>query len=225
MIKPVLDKVEAVQTFPRPETKTAVRTFLGLTGYYRRFMPNFASVAAPLTDLTKKSAPNSVIWNDECEDAFKALKDMLCSDPVLNSPDFKKRFIVQTDASDRGVGAVLTQVGGDGHNHPVGYYSRKLLPREQRYSTIEKECLAIKLAFEAFKVYLLGRKFVVQTDHRALEWMERLKENNARLCRWSLALQPYSFVMEHRPGAQNGNADALSRNSAMALLQEKGEEV
>ena len=141
------------------------------------------------------------------------------SDPVLNSPDFKKGFIVQTDASDRGVGAVLTQVGGEGQEHPVGYFSRKLLSREQRYSTIEKECLAIKLSLEVFKVYLLGRKFVVQTDHRALEWMERLKENNARLCRWSLALQSYSFVVEHRPGAQNLNADALSRNPAMALLR------
>ena len=179
----------------------------------------------PLTDLTKKSMPNSVVWNDKCEDAFKVLKDMLCSDPVLNSPDFKKGFIVQTDASDRGVGAVLTQVGVDGQEHPVGYFSRKLLPREQRYSTIEKECLAIKLSLDAFKVYLLGRNFVVQTDHRALEWMERLKENNARLCRWSLSLQPYSFVVQHRPGAQNLNADALSRNPAMALLQEKGEEV
>ena len=85
VIKPVLDKVEAVRAFPRPETKMAVRTFLGLTGYCRRFMPNFASVAAPFTDLTKKSMPNSVVWNDKCEDAFKVLKDMLCSDPVLNS--------------------------------------------------------------------------------------------------------------------------------------------
>ena len=142
-----------------------------------------------------------------------------------NSPYFKKGFIVQTDASDRGVGAVLTQVGVDGQEHPVGYFSQKPLPREQRYSTIEKECLAIKLSLDAFKVYLLGRNFVVQTDHRALEWMERLKENNARLCRWSLSLQPYSFVVQHRPGAQNLNADALSRNPAMALLQEKGEKV
>ena len=134
-------------------------------------------------------------------------------------------FQKQTDASDRGVEAVLSQVQEDGQEHPVGYYSRKLLAREQRYSTIEKECLAIKLALDAFKVYILGRKFVVQTDHRAHEWLEKLKENNARLCRWSLALQPYSFVVEHRPGAMNLNADALSRNPAIVLLQEKGKEV
>ena len=95
-----------------------------------------------------------MVWNDECEDAFKNLKDMLCSVPVLNSPDFKKGFIVLIDGSDRGLGAVdlLAQVGGDGQEHPVGYFSRKLLPGEQRYSTIEKEYLAIKLALDAFKV-------------------------------------------------------------------------
>ena len=225
VVKPILSKVEAISSFPKPDTKTAVRAFLGLAGYYRRFIPDFASVAAPLTDLTKKSVPNSGVWNEGCQRAFETLKKALISEPVLSSPDVSKTFIVQTDASDRGVGAVLSQVQEDGQEHPVGYYSRKLLAREQRYSTIEKECLAIKLALDAFKVYLLGRKFVVQTDHRALEWLEKLKENNARLCRWSLALQPYSFGVEHRPGTMNLNADALSRNPATALLQEKGKEV
>eukprot|EP00731_Ephydatia_muelleri_P026771 Em0018g871a len=225
VVKPILSKVEAISSFPKPDTKTAVRAFLGLAGYYRRFIPDFASVAAPLTDLTKKSVPNSGVWNEGCQRAFETLKKALISEPVLSSPDVSKTFIVQTDASDRGVGAVLSQVQEDGQEHPVGYYSRKLLAREQRYSTIEKECLAIKLALDAFKVYLLGRKFVVQTDHRALEWLEKLKENNARLCRWSLALQPYSFGVEHRTGTMNLNADALSRNPATALLQEKGKEV
>ena len=89
-----------------------------------------------------------------------------------------------------GIGAVLSQIE-DGLDHPVGYFSKKLLPREERYSTVEKECLAIRLAVEAFKVYLLGRNFVIQTDHRSLQWLERLKETNPRLCRWSLAMQPY----------------------------------
>ena len=119
---------------------------------------------------------------------------------------------MQTDASDRGVGAVLSQNSDDGLEHPVAYYSRKLLPREARYSTVEKECLAIKLATHAFRVYLLGRKFTIQTDHRALEWLNRLKDNNARLTRWSLALQPYNFTIRYRAGAINGNADALSRS-------------
>ena len=136
--------------------------------------------------------------------------ELLCSSPILQSPDFSRPFILQTDASDRGIGAVLTQKDNSGHEHPVSYYSRKLLPREQRYSTVEKELLAIKLATNAFRVYLLGRPFTIVTDHRSLEWLKRLKENNARLTRWSLTLQPYNFIVQHRPGKDNGNADALS---------------
>ena len=194
-----------------PGTKSQVRAFLGLTGYYRRFIPDYASVAAPLTDLTRKSAPNKVVWSESCEKAFRELKLLLCSSPILRSPDFTRQFILQTDASDRAIGTVLSQVDGEGEEHPVGYFSRKLLPREERYATVEKECLAIKLGIEAFRVYLLGRPFIVQTDHRSLEWLHRLKENNARLSRWSLALQPYNFVVQHRAGVKNTNADALSR--------------
>ena len=139
------------------------------------------------------------------------LKQQLCCSPVLRSPDFTKEFRLQTDASEYGVGAVLSQEDDSGDEHPVAYFSRKLLPREQKYATIEKECLAIKLACEAFKVYLLGRQFVVQTDHRALEWLNRLKDNNSRLTRWSLSLQPFEFTVKHRAGTANSNADALSR--------------
>ena len=211
IVKPELDKVEAVRSFAIPRTKTDVRAFLGLTGYYRRFVPDYSSVALPLTDLTKKTAPNQVRWDPQCDEAFKRLKELLCSSPILQSPDISRPFILQTDASDRGVGAVLTQRDDKGQEHPVSYYSRKLLPREQRYSTVEKELLVIKLATNAFRVYLLGRPFTVVTDHRSLEWLERLKENNARLTRWSLALQPYNFIVQHRPGKDNGNAEALSR--------------
>ena len=134
-------------------------------------------------------------------------------DPILRNPDFSRPDVLQTDASDRGVGAVLSQTDQHGEEHPIGYFSRKLLPREERYSTVEKECLAIKLGTQAFRVYLLGRDFTIQTDHRSLEWLHRLKENNARLTRWSLALQPYTFVVEHRAWSRNGNADTLSRGA------------
>ena len=135
----------------------------------------------------------------------------MCSKPVLQSPDFSKLFILQTDASNRGVGAVLSQQDSDGTDHPVGYFSRKIFLREEAYSTVEKECLAIKLGIEAFKVYLLGRQFEIHTDHNALIWLDRLKENNQRLTCWSLSLQLYSFVVKHRKGQMNKNADALSR--------------
>ena len=210
-VRPDPRKMEAMESFPTPQTKKQVRVFLGLAGYYRRFIPNYASMAAPLTDLTRKSLPTKIQWSDDCEQAFQHLKTQLCSAPVLHSPDFDKPFLLQTDASDRGIGAVLSQEDADGNDHPVGYFSRKFLPREQRYSTVEKECLAIKLGAQAFRVYLLGRPFTIQTDHRALIWLDRLKENNARLTRWSLALQPYQFKVTYRAGKANANADALSR--------------
>ena len=211
VVKPETSKIGAVESFAVPQTKRQVRAFLGLTGYYRKFIPNYAETAAPLTDLTKKNAPNSVNWTQSCQTAFEQLKRLLCSTPVLSSPDFTRRFILQTDASDIAVGAVLSQRDEEGNDHPIAYFSWKLLPREVRYSTVEKECLAIKLAAQSFRVYLLGREFTIQTDHRSLEWLDRLKENNSRLTRWSLALQPFNFTVEYRAGLKNGNADALSR--------------
>ena len=163
-----------------------------------------------------------VVWTSECDCAFKTLKRMLCSCPILKSPEFEKEFILQTDASDRGVGAVLSQLDDDEKDHPVAYFSRKLLPRETRYSTIEKECLAIKLGIQAFSTYLLGRKFKVQTDHRSLKWLSQLKESNSRLTRWSLFLQTYDFSISHRSGKKNANADTLSRlGHQTCLMQEK----
>ena len=224
-VQPEISKVEAVQRWPVPTTKKQVRAFLGLTGYYRKFIPHYATVAAPLTDLTKKFAPNNVTWSNACDQAFLTLKSLLCSSPVLFSPDQAKEFILQTDASDRGVGAVLTQREDNGEEHPVAYFSRKFLPREERYSTVEKECLAIKLGIQAFRVYLLGRPFRVQTDHQCLVWLDRLKDSNTRLARWSLALQPYQFTVTYRPGSANNNADALSRSEQArqtVVSQEKG---
>ena len=182
-VRPEETKVQAVRDFPPPTTKRRVRAFLGLTGYYRKFIPDYAEIAAPLTDLTKKTAPNRVNWSEECNRSFASLKDRLCTEPILRSPDFDREFILQTDASDRGIGAVLSQTDEDGVEHPIAFHSRKLIPREERYSTVEKECLAIKAATHNFRVYLLGRQFTIQTDHRALEWLDRLKDNNARLTR------------------------------------------
>ena len=197
-VRPELDKVEAVHPFAIPQTKTNVHAFLGLTGYYRRFIPDYTSYyCSPPHGSHKKNYTQSSPLDQQCDQAFKRLKELLCSSPILQSPDFSRPFILQIDASDQGVGAVLTQRDENGLEHPVSYYSRKLLPRGQRYLTVEKELLAINLVTNAFCVYLLGRPFTIVTDHRSLEWLERLKENNARLTRWSLALQPYDFVVQH----------------------------
>ena len=225
-VKPELVKLDAVRTCPQPTSKKQVRAFLGLTGYYCKFIPGFATMATPLTDLTRKNSPNRVVCTNECARAFQSLKDSLCTSPVLYSPDFTKPYIVQTNASDRGIGAVLSQLDADSADLPVSFYSRKLLPREEKYATVEKECLAIKDAVNAFKVYLLGRPFTIQTDHRALEWLKRLKDNNACLTRWSLALQPFDFQVAYRKGNANGNADGLSRafsNSSPTLVSQEKE--
>ena len=210
-VRPLKDKVEAINSFPVPEDKKQVPSFLGLVGYYKKFIPDFASVAAPLTELTKKTEPQLVRWTSKCNEAFLKLRSALTSHPLLWSPDFSRPFLLQTDASEFRVGAVLGQEDDEGLDHPVSYFSHKLLPRQRNYSTVEKECLAIKLGIEAFQVYLMGRSFVIQTDHRALQWLNSVKDQNSRLLRWSLALQPFSFEVRHRKGRENANADTLSR--------------
>ena len=181
-VHPEAAKIEAVRSFPIPKTKE-LRAFLGLTGYYRKFIKDYSVIALPLTDLTKKAKANALQWTRECEHTIDQLKGQFCSSPVLLLPDFNQDFVLQTDASDRGVGAVLSQVDQKGIEHPVAYFSRKLLPREEKYLMVEKESLAIKLGIQNFCVYLLGCPFTVETDHCCLEWLDCLKENNARLTR------------------------------------------
>ena len=150
--------MEAIQAFSQPTTKKQVRAFLGITGYYRKFIPNYSALAAPLTDLMMKNRPTKVTWTSDCESVFQVLKTYTSS--VLHSPNFIMPFILQTDASDRGVGAVLSQLLTDNDLHPVAYFSKKLLPREERYSTIEKECPAVKLGIEVFRFYLMGHTYI-----------------------------------------------------------------
>ncbi len=210
LIRPQEKKVTAILSAPQPITKTQVRAFLGLAGYYLCFIPNFSSLASPLTDLIRKGQPEKVPWGPEEEEAFQRVKTALTSEPILRAPDFNCPFLVQTDASDTGLGAVLSQVQ-EGEKHPVVYISRKLSPAEQRYAAVEKEALAIKWAVLELRYYLLGRKFTLITDHAPLQWMARAKDTNARVMRWFLALQDFHFVVRHRVGTANSNADGLSR--------------
>ena len=211
VIRPQKGKVDAVRDCATPQTKKDVRSFLGLAGWYRRFISNFATRAAPLTDLTRKSGSNSVPWEEVHERAFRDLKGALLCEPVLQSPDFDKHFTVQTDASGVGLGAVLLQ-GEAEDQRPVAYISRKLFPRETRYSVVELECLAVKWALDTFKYYLLGREFTLETDHRALQWLGKMKDSNARVTRWFLSLQPFRFEVKYRAGKLNPVADFLSRH-------------
>ncbi len=209
-VRPQIDKTAAIAACPRPKTKKEVRQFLGLAGYYRRFVPDYSELTSPLTDLTKKEVPDTVPWTERCQQVFTQVKAALCGGPLLHSPDFSLPFLLQTDASDRGLGAVLTQEIG-GEERPVLYISRKLSKRETMYSTIE-ECLAIRWAVLTLRYYLLGWEFTLCSDHAPLQWLHRMKDTNARITRWYLALQPFKFKVIHRPGTQMTVADFLSRN-------------
>lgn len=203
------DKVEAILRIPQPKTPTEVRRIVGMASWYRRFVPDFSTVIAPLTALTRKNA--KFLWDSNCEEAFKAIKENLIKAPVLSCPDFNLPFIVQCDASDFGLGAVLSQIQ-NGEEHVICYLSRSLNKNERRYSTTEKECLAVLFAIEKLRPYLEGTKFTVITDHYSLKWLHSIKDPIGRIARWSVRLQQYNFDIIHRKGKEHVLPDALSRS-------------
>ncbi|XP_041461733.1 uncharacterized protein LOC121413037 [Lytechinus variegatus] len=209
-VSPRPEKLKAIQEISRPHTKRELRSFLGMTNYYRKFIPNYSAISAPLTDRTRKDEPNQIRWETNQEQAFNTLKDKLTNPPILHLPDLSTDFILRTDASNVGIGAVLLQTHEE-ERFPVAYASRKLLRREQAYSTIERECLAIIWAVRKFEPYLYGRQFVLETDHQPLTYMNSVNPANGRLMRWILALQPYRFRVEAIRGSDNVGADVLSR--------------
>jgi transposase InsO family protein len=200
--------IRKIQSAPPPKSKKEVRSFLGLTGFYRAYVPNYATIAAPLSDLTKKRS--AMQWQEPQEKAYNTLKSILINKPVLRLPDFTKQFILRTDASDLGLGAMLLQEHEDGL-FPVSYASRKLLDRERRYSTMEKECLAVVWAIQKFKMYLYDVNFTIQTDHQPLAFLNSSKFTNDRIMRWAMFLQNYRFRIEAIKGSLNVGADFLSR--------------
>ncbi|GFX92680.1 retrovirus-related Pol polyprotein from transposon 297 [Trichonephila clavipes] len=166
-------KVQAVLEFPTPRTKTQIRAFLGLAGYYQKYINLFSVIAAPLTDALKgRTKKGEITWTTECENAFRELKGKLIDKPVLYAPNFEREFIVQTDASNAGMGAVLTQLTEQGEEHPILYLSKKFSEVEKRYCTTEKECASIVFAIKRLHYYLDGNSFLVMTDHNPLVWLK-----------------------------------------------------
>ncbi|XP_066983831.1 uncharacterized protein [Macrobrachium rosenbergii] len=211
-VTPKQANVEAIEKISVSKCRRDVRKFLGLLGYYRRFVKNFSDIAVPLTNLLKKKV--AFIWTKEAQNAFESLKGILLSFPILRAPDFDLPFSLATDASDVGVGAVLLQNDEQGVSHPVAFFSKKLTSAQRKYSTVEKETLALILAINHFSVYLssTGSPIKIMTDHNPLTFINRYKNKNQRLMRWSIMLQEWNLQFSHIPGRDNVVADALSRS-------------
>lgn len=208
-IKPNPDKIIAIQKFPIPKTPTEIKRFLGLIGYYRKFIPDFARITKPMTHCLKKGSKIN-IHDPEYITCFEKCKTLLINDPLLQYPDFSKDFILTTDASNFAIGAVLSQ-GPIGSDKPIAYASRTLNSSEINYSTVDKEFLAAVWATKYFRPYLFGRKFKIVTDHKPLQWIMNSKETSSRVTRWKLKLSEYNFDIVYKPGKHNLNADTLSR--------------
>ena len=202
------DKVEAVQNWPTPRNLTELRSFVGLCSYYRRFIAGFADIAAPLHDLTKKHA--SFRWGPEQDRAFNELKQRLISAPILGMPRDEGTYYLDTDASNLGLGAVLSQEQ-DGHEVVLAYASRTLTRAEKNYDVTRRELLAVVYGLKTYRQYLLGRKFVIRTDHSALQSLRRTPEPIGQQARWQSFIEQFTFTITHRPGIRHRNADALSR--------------
>jgi len=211
-ITPDPKKTKAIESFPTPTNISHLKSFLGLAGYYRKFIKNFATKAHALTMLTRKNVPWR--WTQEEEDAFQFLKKCLINPPILRYPDFSREFLIHTDASGYGVGSVLSQMHKEDKEEKevvIAYASRHLNDVEKNWSTIEKEAYAIVHAVKQFYPYLYGRRFQVLSDHKPLRELLRKKETSAKLARWALCLQDYDIAIVCRAGKVNQNADCLSR--------------
>ena len=237
-VQPNDAKVRAVKEFPRPSSSTEVRRFLGMVNFYRRHVPDLASVARPFTALTRKDKDTGTIvkfdWDDQCEAAFQKVKEMLVSAPLLHPPDLSKPFFLWTDASGKGFGALLEQEGEDNKRYPIAYASRQTNQAEAKYAPTELEVAALVYAVEHFEVYLLGNSFTVYTDHKALvsTFISHMgSQTKGLLARWYLRISRFlpKMSLEYKPGSANIVADSLSRspveNTKCATVLQVGEEI
>jgi len=207
--------VASVVSWQRPTTVTEIRSFLGLAGYYRRFVQDFSCIAKPLTRLTEKGVP--FVWNNDCDTSFQTLKDKLVNAPILALPESGKRFTVYTDASRVGLGCVLMQDG-----KVIAYGSRQLKKHERNYPTHDLELAAVVFALKSWRHYLYGESCDIYTDHKSLKYIFTQKELNLRQRRWLELIKDYDLTIQYHPGKVNVVADALSRTGvpkvAMPLI-------
>ena len=190
-----------IKSWPVPQSAQEVQQFLGLANYYRRFIKDFATMAKPLYWLTERGV--TFTWTPECKSTFNFLKTWLTAAPILALLNLSQPFILDTDASDTGIGAMLSQLQEDGNECVVVYTSRVLSKQERNYCVTQRELLAVQ--------YLLGTPFTIHTDHSALTWLQDFKQPEGQLAHWLEQLQEIEFTIIHRLGKVHGNADALSR--------------
>jgi hypothetical protein len=209
-ITPDPAKLNAIANFPRPITKKNMRSFVGLVNFYRKFAPYIAAYLSPLNDCLKKTFPDKIIWSETLIDVFNTVINIMVKSTPLYIPKLGYNFILQTDACDYAVAAVLWQRTENG-DRPIAFASKKLQGSQLSYPIIEKECLAIKYGIEYFREYLLCSEFLVKTDHSPLQWLYKNKNTASRRMRWALELQMYSFRIEFVRGKDNFLADILSR--------------
>jgi hypothetical protein len=208
-IKPDPKKVAALTSLSVPRTVKEVQQFLGLLGYYRKFVRGFAERASPLYSLLKKGVPFQ--WTEAHQQAFMDLKDALSENALLHLPDLNRPFVLKTDASGFAISAILIQFDEEKRERPVAYASRRLSAAERKWSASERECIALVWGVKSFNTYLYGRRFFVVTDHAALTYLRQMRDTNAKLMRWSLQLQEYDMDVIHKKGKLHVDADALSR--------------
>uniref|UniRef100_A0A3B3H296 Gypsy retrotransposon integrase-like protein 1 n=1 Tax=Oryzias latipes TaxID=8090 RepID=A0A3B3H296_ORYLA len=219
-------KVSAVRDWPTPDSRKKLQQFLGFANFYRRFIRGFSSIAAPLHALTSPRVQYR--WTPAAETAFRALKRRFTSAPLLIMPDPHRQFIVEVDASNEGLGAVLSQRSElDGKVHPCAFLSRRLSQAERNYDIGNRELLAVKVALEEWRHWLEGAEhpFIVWTDHRNLEYIRTAKRLNARQARWRLFFDRFSFSLSYRPGSKNVKPDALSRQFDPAPVAKEPEPI
>uniref|UniRef100_A0A8C6KLF6 Gypsy retrotransposon integrase-like protein 1 n=1 Tax=Nothobranchius furzeri TaxID=105023 RepID=A0A8C6KLF6_NOTFU len=215
------EKIQAVRDWPTPTTRKQLQRFLGFANFYRRFIRNYSQIASPLTKLT--STKRTFVWTPEADTAFLELKTRFSQAPVLSRPDPTLQFTVEVDASDSGVGAVLSQRSpSDNLLHPCAFFSKKLSPAEQNYDVGDRELLAVKLALEEWRHWLEGAEYpiIIWTDHKNLAYLKEAKRLNPRQSRWSLFFTRFNFTISFRPGTKNVKPDALSRQYSTDKDQE-----
>ena len=209
-IQPLPEKVQSIKDWPVPRCIRDVRAYYGLVGYYRRYIQNFATIAEPLTRLTKKHTKFE--WSPEADRSFKQLKQALLDAPILAFPYPDRPCILDTDSSDVAYGAVISQ-NVDGQERPIAFYSRVMTPAQMNYCATRRELLAAIAALQHFRHYLLNVQVVLRTDHHSLKWLRTFKRPEGILARWMETLAEFDITIEHRPGRVHCNADSLSRQA------------